>query len=155
MRNFLLISLLLVTFASCGQAKPTLTLQKGMKKVYVTEMTGEVPEQDAVHMTLEQQYEVVDETPDGYLLDIQVNRLKSDKKNPPGMSISTAMYIMEGKHCQYEIDKEGKVLRSLSIDEVKEQYRENYLSVHEIIPDETDTIANEMVEKMKEQDGPR
>lgn len=152
MKNFLLMILLFVSFLSCGQAKPTLTLLKGMKKVYVTEMTGEVPGQDAIHMTLEQQYEVVDETPDGYVLDIQVNSLKKDDKNPPGMSFSTAMNIMEGKHCQYEMDKEGKVLRSLSIDEVKEQYRENYLSFHEFSPHETDTIATKMVEEMKEQD---
>ena len=152
MKKFLLMSLLLIAFASCGQAKPPLTLQKGMKKVYVTELSCKVPEQDVVHMSIEQQYELVDETPDGYILDIRINNIKRGENIPPELVMPTSKHEKKGKHCQYEIDKEGRVLRSLSIDEVKEQYRENYFSVHEIIPDETDTIATEMVEKMKEQD---
>ena len=150
MKKILFLSLLLISFASNGQAKHAPTLQKGMKKVYVTELTGKGGDQAALHMSIEQQYEVVDETPDGYILDIQVNSIQKDKNTPQELSLSTTMMIMEGTHCQYVTDKNGNLLRSLSKDEVKEQYREKYFSIHEFAPNENDSIVREMAQKMKE-----
>ena len=153
MKKILSLSiLLLVTLSSCQQAKAELTLQKGVKKVYVTECTVKSPQHDEFHMSTVQEYEVVDEAPEGYVLDIWVKDIQKDEKNPPGMSLSTTMDILKGRHTQYITDKEGRVLRCLSINEVKEQYRENYMSVHEFTPHGNDSVANEEWRKIKEQE---
>lgn len=153
MKKILFLSiLLLATLSSCQQAKAEPTLQKGMKKIYVTECISKSPQHDEVHMSTVQQYEVVDETPEGYVLDIWVKDFQRDEKNPPGMSMSTAMDILKGRHTQYITDKEGRVLRCLSINEVKEQYRENYMSVHEFSPHGNDSVANEEWRKIKLQE---
>ncbi len=115
--NLLLGLMLLISFTGCARQGTTHTLQKGTKKVYVTEATIKVPAHETVHMSVEQQYKVVDETADGYVLDILTKDIQKDEKNPPGMSFSAALSIMEGKHCQYATDKEGRVLRSLSIND--------------------------------------
>ncbi|MBO6124384.1 MAG: hypothetical protein J6P55_00780 [Bacteroidaceae bacterium] len=152
MKKILFLSLLLVSLASYGQAKNNPTFQKGMKKVYVTELTGKGEDSIVAHMSIEQQYEVVDETPDGYVLDIQVNNIQANEKTPRGLSLSTTLMITEGKHCQYLTDKNGKLLRSLSKDEVEEKYRKNYFSVDELTPSENDTIDKEMIQKLKAKD---
>jgi hypothetical protein len=95
MKKILFLSiLLLATLSSCQQVKAEPTLQKGMKKIYVTECIGKSPQHDEVHMSTVQQYEVVDETPEGYVLDIWVKDIQKDEKNPPGMSLSTTMDIL-------------------------------------------------------------
>jgi hypothetical protein len=141
-QNLLLGLMLLISFTGCARQVTTHTLQKGTKKVYVTEATIKVPEHETVHMSVEQQYKVVDETAEGYVLDIMVRDIQENKTTPPGLSVSAALSIMEGKHCQYATDKEGRVLRSLSREEVAEKYRENYFSVHEISTNDNDSTTH-------------
>jgi len=142
MKKILLQSLLLIlTFTNCTRATSH-AMRKGDKKVYVTEATVKTPGHEAVHMSIEQQYKVVDETPDGYVLDVLVRNVQEDETNPPGMSLTAAMMIMEGKHTQFVTDKEGRVLRSLSREEVAEKYRENYFSVHEISTNDNDSTTH-------------
>ncbi|MCR4591654.1 MAG: hypothetical protein K5672_00675 [Bacteroidaceae bacterium] len=142
--------MMLITFTSCTQAAATHALQKGTKKVYVTEATIKVLEHETVNMSVEQQYKVVDETAEGYVLDIMVRDIQENKTTPPGLSVSAALSIMEGKHCQYATDKEGRVLRSLSINEVKEKYKKDYFSARDFIPGENDSTAQKLMSEMTE-----
>ena len=148
--NLLLGLMLLISFTGCARQVTTHTLQKGTKKVYVTEATIKVPEHETVHMSVEQQYKVVDETTEGYVLDIMVRDIQENKTTPPGLSVSAALSIMEGKHCQYATDKEGRVLRSLSINEVKEKYKKDYFSARDFTPGENDSTAQKLMSEMTE-----
>ena len=81
--NLLLGLMLLISFTGCARQVTTHALQKGTKKVYVTEATIKVPEHETVHMSVEQQYKVVDETAEGYVLDIMVRDIQENKTTPP------------------------------------------------------------------------
>ena len=144
--------MLLISFTGCTRLLATHALQKGTKKVYVTEATIKVPEHETVHISVEQQYKVVDETAEGYVLDIMVRDIQENKSTPPGLSVSAALSIMEGKHCQYATDKEGRVLRSLSINEVKEKYKKDYFSVRDFTPNENDSTAQKLMSEITEEE---
>ena len=150
--NLLLGLMLLISFTGCTRLLATHALQKGTKKVYVTEATIKVPEHETVHISVEQQYKVVDETAEGYVLDILVRDIQENKSTPPGLSVSAALSIMEGKHCQYATDKEGRVLRSLSINEVKEKYKKNYFSARDFTPNENDSTAQKLMSEITEEE---
>ena len=150
--NLLMGLMLLISFTGCTRLLATHALQKGTKKVYVTEATIKVPEHETVHISVEQQYKVVDETAEGYVLDIMVRDIQENKSTPPGLSVSAALSIMEGKHCQYATDKEGRVLRSLSINEVKEKYKKDYFSVRDFTPNENDSTAQKLMSEITEEE---
>ena len=150
--NLLMGLMLLISFTGCTRLRATHALQKGTKKVYVTEATIKVPEHETVHISVEQQYKVVDETAEGYVLDIMVRDIQENKSTPPGLSVSAALSIMEGKHCQYATDKEGRVLRSLSINEVKEKYKKDYFSVRDFTPNENDSTAQKLMSEITEEE---
>ena len=89
-RFFLLSTLLLATLLVCAQTKIAPKMKKGMKKVYATEATIGAPSKPATTISTETVFEVIDETSDGYILDIYVTDVKTDAKDAESLVYSLA-----------------------------------------------------------------
>lgn len=122
MKKLLLMStLLLTTLMVNAQVKVTPKLEKGMKKTYVVEATTSITSQKPVTLTSETLYEVIDETADGYILDIVMTDLKTnaDPNDMMGRIFGLSTEMMKDAHTIYATDKNGKVTKLLNYDEVK------------------------------------
>ena len=119
-RFFLVSTLLLVALMMGAQTKIAPTMKKGMKKVYVTECTITSEFSQPITVTEETVYEVIDETNDGYILDVYVTDTKTnaDENNPESRILSFAAEMMKDVHTKYATDKDGKVLTVLDEEEV-------------------------------------
>ena len=129
MKRILLVNiLLLVTLICFADEKADLKMQKGLKKVYVTETITDAPYPPyyaTTCITVESLYEVTESTPDGYILDVRNTNVTTDmwtnkKENnyigKPVFSYETA--LEEGARYIFATDKAGKILKLLNFDEV-------------------------------------
>lgn len=117
-------TLLLAALLVSAQTKIAPKMKKGMKKVYVTEATMSIPSKPATTITAETVYEVVDATPDGYILDVYVTNVKSDAKDTESRIHSLATEMLKDVHTQYATDKDGKVTKILNAEEGKKHKNE-------------------------------
>lgn len=124
MKKFLSLStLLLMVLTISAQTKIAPKMEKGMKKVYVTECTIKALSEAPVKVSLETKYEVTDATSDGYVLDLLICDVKSDAKeeNLQSRMYSLATEILKDIHTVYATNKDGNVTKLLNMEEVKEQ----------------------------------
>lgn len=117
-------TLLLAALLVSAQTKIAPKMKKGMKKVYVTEATMSIPSKPATTITAETVYEVVDATPDGYILDVYVTNVKSDAKDTESRIHSLATEMLKDVHTQYATDKDGKVTKIMNAEEGKKHKNE-------------------------------
>ena len=119
-RFFLVSTLLLVAMMMGAQTKIAPKMKKGMKKVYVTECTITSEFNQPITVTEETVYEVIDETNDGYVLDVYVTDVKTnaDKNDAESRMLSFATEMMKDVHTKYATDKDGKVITVLDAEEV-------------------------------------
>ena len=164
MKRILLVNiLLLVTLICFAYEKADLKMQKGLKKVYVTETITDAPYAPyyaTTRITVESLYEVTESTPDGYILDVRNTNVTTDmwtnkKENNyignPVFSYETA--LEEGARYIFATDKAGKILKLLNFDEVKEKRK---VALHkffsagmvEIITDTSETYQAEIEDSM-------
>lgn len=123
-RFFLLSTLLLATLLVCAQTKIAPKMKKGMKKVYATEATIGAPSKPATTISTETVFEVIDETSDGYILDIYVTDVKTDAKDAESRVYSLATEMLKDVHNKYVTDKDGKVTKMLNVEERIKQINE-------------------------------
>lgn len=114
-------TLLLAALLVCAQTKIAPKMKKGMKKVYVTEATIGAPSKPNTTITTETAYEVIDETSDGYILDVYVTDVKSDAKDTESRVYSLATEMLKDVHTLYATDKDGKVTKMLNAEEGKKR----------------------------------
>ena len=164
MKRILLVNiLLLVTLICFADEKADLKMQKGLKKVYVTETITDAPYPPyyaTTRITVESLYEVTESTPDGYILDVRNTNVTTDmwtnkKENnyigKPVFSYETA--LEEGARYIFATDKAGKILKLLNFDEVKEKRKvalHKFFSADmvEIITDTSETYQAEIEDSM-------
>ena len=127
MKKILLVStLLLMALVAGAQTKVAPKMQKGTKKVYVSELTTNLPGQKEVTITCESQYEVTDVTADGYILDMVTTNVQTnaDANDVVGRILSLSTEMLKGGHVLFATDKDGKVVKILNYDELKKGTQE-------------------------------
>ena len=122
MKKILLAGMMmLVALTISAQIKVAPKMQKGDKKVYVTEVSI-VAAQVKMNATTETVYEVKDVTTDGYVIDAYVSdcKVEGDTANLANRIGAMAMEMTKGLHALYSTDKDGQILKILNHDEMLE-----------------------------------
>ena len=111
--------MMLVALSISAQFKVAPKMQKGDKKVYVTE-ANTVSAQVTMNVITETVYEVKDVLDDGYVIDCYVSDCKAetDTTSLPNRIGAMAAGMTKGLHTLYAADKDGQILRILNYDEM-------------------------------------
>ena len=120
MKKILLAGIMmLVALSITAQIKVAPKMQKGDKKVYVTEASV-AGAQVKMNITSETVYEVKDITADGYVIDAYVSdcKVEGDTANLVNRIGAIAMGMTKGLHALYSTDKDGQILKILNHDEM-------------------------------------
>ncbi|MBQ6190845.1 MAG: hypothetical protein IJK51_00930 [Bacteroidaceae bacterium] len=147
-RFFLMSTLLLAAMLVCAQTKIAPNMKKGMKKVYVTEATIGAPSNPSTTITAETVYEVVDATPDGYILDVYVTDVKTNAKDAESRIYSLATEMLKDVHTKYLTDKDGKVTQILNAEEGKKHISEMLDNVLAEVPQLDKAKADEIKKQL-------
>ncbi len=123
MRKLLSLSiLLLITLVSYAQqVKVSPTLEKGMRKTYVTEIVTEVQGQKPITLQTETQYEVTDVTPDGYTVTITVTKadFNHDINSIASRVLTLSTEMMKGVASSCATDKDGQIVKLLNYEDIR------------------------------------
>ena len=152
-RFFLVSTLLLVALMMGAQTKVAPKMKKGMKKVYVTECTITSDFSQPVTVTEETVYEVVDETDDGYILDVYVTDVKTnaDKNDAESRMLSFATEMLKDVHTKYATDKDGKVITVLDAEDVENKVDGILDNMLDKAPLPDSTSKSELKDELKKQ----
>lgn len=152
-RFFLVSTLLLVALMMGAQTKVAPKMKKGMKKVYVTECTITSDFNQPVTVTEETVYEVVDETDDGYILDVYVTDVKTnaDKNDAESRMLSFATEMLKDVHTKYATDKDGKVITVLDAEDVENKVDGILDNMLDKAPLPDSTSKSELKDELKKQ----
>jgi len=155
---FLLSTLLLVALVASSQTKIVPKMKKGLKKTYATEVVSKVSTQKSpITITTQTTFEVTDVTTDGYVLDVQVTDVKSDadQNDIQGRIMSMSTEMLKGIHSRYATDKDGKVIKILNFNEIKEKTLamiDNLLTEMSMSgSEEAKTMMGKLAESVKEE----
>ena len=141
-------TLLLAALLAGAQTKIAPTMQKGMKKTYVTEASFSLPSTQSVTISSETIYEVTDATDDGYVLDIYITDVKTDAKDVESRIYSMATEMLKGIHTRYTTDKEGKVTKVLDVKDITGRTNEMLDKILSGVPLPESTNASELREQL-------
>lgn len=123
MRKLLSLSiLLLITLVSYAQqVKVSPTLEKGMRKTYVTESVTEIQGQKPITLQTETQYEVTDVTPDGYTVTITVTKadFNHDINSIASRVLTLSTEMMKGVVSSCATDKDGQIIKLLNYEDIR------------------------------------
>lgn len=123
MRKLLSLSiLLLITLVSYAQqVKVSPTLEKGMRKTYVTESVTEIQGQKPITLQTETQYEVTDVTPDGYTVTITVTKadFNHDINSIVSRVLTLSTEMMKGVTSSCATDKDGQIIKLLNYEDIR------------------------------------
>lgn len=123
MRKLLSLSiLLLITLVSYAQqVKVSPTLEKGMRKTYVTESVTEIQGQKPITLQTETQYEVTDVTPDGYTVTITVTKadFNHDINSIVSRVLTLSTEMMKGVASSCATDKDGQIVKLLNYEDIR------------------------------------
>ena len=121
MKKLILLStMLLMALVASAQVKVAPKLEKGLKKVYVGEVTTSLLGQSEVKITSETVYEVLDATADGYVIDLVTTDVQTSAEKGDLVSrlLTITTEMLKDAHIKFATDKEGKVVKLLNADEV-------------------------------------
>lgn len=121
MKKLILLStMLLMALVASAQVKVAPKLEKGLKKVYVGEVTTSLLGQSEVKITSETVYEVLDATADGYVIDLVTTDVQTSAEKGDLVSrlLTITTEMLKDTHIKFATDKEGKVVKLLNADEV-------------------------------------
>ena len=112
--------MLLMALVASAQVKVAPKLEKGLKKVYVGEVTTSLLGQSEVKITSETVYEVLDATADGYVIDLVTTDVQTSAEKGDLVSrlLTITTEMLKDAHIKFATDKEGKVVKLLNADEV-------------------------------------
>ncbi len=123
MRKLLSLSiLLLITLVSYAQqVKVSPTLEKGMRKTYVTESVTEIQGQKPITLQTETQYKVTDVTPDGYTVTITVTKadFNHDINSIVSRVLTLSTEMMKGVTSSCATDKDGQIIKLLNYEDIR------------------------------------
>lgn len=123
MRKLLSLSiLLLITLVSYAQqVKVSPTLEKGMRKTYVTESVTEIQGQKPITLQTETQYKVTDVTPDGYTVTITVTKadFNHDINSIVSRVLTLSTEMLKGVASSCATDKDGKIIKLLNYEDIR------------------------------------
>ena len=123
MRKLLSLSiLLLITLVSYAQqVKVSPTLEKGMRKTYVTEIVTEIQGQKPITLQIDTQYEVTDVTPDGYTVTITVTKadFNHDINSIASRVLTLSTEMMKGVASSCATDKDGQIIKLLNYEDIR------------------------------------
>ena len=123
MRKLLSLSiLLLITLVSYAQqVKVSPTLEKGMRKTYVTETVTEIQGQKPITLQTETQYEVTDVTPDGYTVTITVTKadFNHDINSIVSRVLTLSTEMVKGVASSCATDKDGQIIKLLNYEDIR------------------------------------
>ena len=123
MRKLLSLSiLLLITLVSYAQqVKVSPTLEKGMRKTYVTESVTEIQGQKPITLQTETQYEVTDVTPDGYTVTITVTKadFNHDINSIVSRVLTLSTEMVKGVASSCATDKDGQIIKLLNYEDIR------------------------------------
>ena len=156
-----LIIYLMLLLASAAQAQSTLKVVPVMKKGEVRSYVSETINNTAgnnIKITQQTDYTIVDVTDSGYVVDLVCTSIntEADVDNITKKLLSLNESMMQNAHIRLATDKEGKPIKILNYEEVR-QNTENVLNkiVNEILaelPDMGNLISKEaMLEKARAQ----
>lgn len=114
--------LLLITLVSYAQqVKVSPTLEKGMRKTYVTETVTEIQGQKPIILQTETQYEVTDVTPDGYTVTITVTKadFNHDINSIASRVLTLSTEMMKGVASSCATDKDGQIVKLLNYEDIR------------------------------------
>ncbi|MBR3432698.1 MAG: hypothetical protein IKH05_04015 [Bacteroidaceae bacterium] len=114
--------LLLITLVSYAQqVKVSPTLEKGMRKTYVTESVTEIQGQKPITLQTETQYEVTDVTPDGYTVTITVTKadFNHDINSIVSRVLTLSTEMMKGVTSSCATDKDGQIIKLLNYEDIR------------------------------------
>jgi len=114
--------LLLITLVSYAQqVKVSPTLEKGMRKTYVTETVTEIQGQKPITLQTETQYEVTDVTPDGYTVTITVTKadFNHDINSIVSRVLTLSTEMMKGVTSSCATDKDGQIIKLLNYEDIR------------------------------------
>ena len=114
--------LLLITLVSYAQqVKVSPTLEKGMRKTYVTESVTEIRGQTPITLQTETQYEVTDVTPDGYTVTITVTKadFNHDINSIVSRVLTLSTEMLKGVASSCATDKDGKIIKLLNYEDIR------------------------------------
>ena len=114
--------LLLITLVSYAQqVKVSPTLEKGMRKTYVTESVTEIQGQKPITLQTETQYEVTDVTPDGYTVTITVTKadFNHDINSIASRVLTLSTEMMKGVTSSCATDKDGQIIKLLNYEDIR------------------------------------
>ena len=120
MKKFLLAGMMmLVALSMSAQIKVAPKMQKGDKKVYVTEASTSST-QVTMNVITETVYEVKDVTADGYVIDSYVSdcKVETDTTSLVNRIGAIAAGMTKGLHALYSTDKDGQIQKILNYDEM-------------------------------------
>ena len=124
MKKIMMVSFLL-TAALAVQAQMGLKvapkMEKGMVKTYVSIHKSTLPSQSAFDATVETTYTVSDATADGYVMELttKTSKINYDPNNFTVKLLVEGGKLMELITIRFSVDKDGKVLKILNLDEIK------------------------------------
>ena len=114
--------LLLITLVSYAQqVKVSPTLEKGMRKTYVTETVTEIQGQKPITLQTETQYEVTDVTPDGYTVTITVTKadFNHDINSIVSRVLTLSTEMLKGVASSCATDKDGQIIKLLNYEDIR------------------------------------
>lgn len=114
--------LLLITLVSYAQqVKVSPTLEKGMRKTYVSETVTEIQGQTPITLQTETQYEVTDVTPDGYTVTITVTKadFNHDINGVASRVLTLSTEMLKGVASSCATDKDGQIIKLLNYEDIR------------------------------------
>lgn len=114
--------LLLITLVSYAQqVKVSPTLEKGMRKTYVSEIVTEIQGQKPITLQIDTQYEVTDVTPDGYTVTITVTKadFNHDINSIASRVLTLSTEMLKGVASSCATDKDGQIIKLLNYEDIR------------------------------------
>ena len=141
---FLLSTMLLVAFVCDAQTKVTPKLQKGDRKVYVTESTINMPGRKELLVKTEASLSVVDKNADGFVLDSEILTVESDADSTDFVNRLTvaSQQALKSIHCLVQTDNEGKALSIKNYDELKGKMQETVVMLIDALVAQNPQVTN-------------
>lgn len=143
---FLLCTILLVAFVCNAQIKVTPKLQKGDRKVYVTESALNMPGRKELSIKTEASLNVAEKNADGFVLDSEILTIESDADSTDLVNqlMVASQQALKNVHCLIQTDNDGKALSIINYDELKGKMQETIVMIIDALVDQNPQVTNIM-----------
>lgn len=143
---FLLCIMLLVAVVCDAQTKVAPKLQKGDRRVYVTESILNMPGRKELSIKSEASLNVVDKNANGFVLDSEILTVESDAAPTDLVNqlMVASQQALKNVHCRVQTDSDGKALSIINYDELKGKMQEAIVMFVDALVDQNPQITDIM-----------